>query len=613
MPKKNNVSQSSSGEIKKENIFLKKVMEKSNLEDLLDVIYLQFKENVSFDGCVFNIWDPDQESFIIEKIFLPDNIKQLEKVLLKAKNPYQAQLLQKIKIRPVVINKSDIKDWDEQIQIIFEYWKLQSGIWIPLVFDKKFLGFITLISQTENLNADLIPGLSEILELSLPHLANCIHFWHLQTKELEIHNNYFKQKKLLEIIEHMSHLNTVDKIYHIILTELLKIFHFDMGFAFMASGDKMELVSSLAEKEDHLALIGDFENYYRNHPYSIKNQDGVIANTFSKGNTYLFRDIEKIKTLPMTEKDMQFTLLLRNPRTFIHVPIKKNKQPVGVLTLGSIEETLRLHPQDIKTIESICSLLGTALENASLYSLVEQQKKELEEANVQLYDLARTKEELLDILAHDLKGPIGTISNFTQILEEVNIKERRECIQYIQDASGRMLDLIQDVLKISSLESNQGDTEKEKINLCDFVIHIQKSFELNASLKDIQLSVLLPDEPLFIYAHDGNLWQIFNNLLNNALKFTPEGKTITIECKKKDQRQVQIIVSDTGIGIPADKLPVLFQKFTPARRKGLKGEKSTGLGLFIVKKLVELHEGQISVSSALGKGTQFEICLPLTE
>jgi signal transduction histidine kinase len=595
-----------------ENIFLKKMIKKSNLEDLLDVIYRQLKKDYSFDGCIFNIWDPDQESFIIEKIFLPDNIKQLEKVLWKAKNPYQNELLAKINVHPVVINKSEIKNWDEQIQIIFEYWKLESGIWIPLLFEKDLLGFITLISQTENLSADWFPGLNQVLEIAMPHLANCIHFWHLQTKELEIHNNYFKQKKLLEIIEHMSHLNTVDKIYRIILTELLKIFHFDIGFAFMASGDKLELVSSLAEKETHLTLIQDFENYYRSHLYSIKNQDGVIANTFSKGNTYLFRDIEKIKKLPMTEKDMQFTLLLKNPRTFIHVPIKKNKQPVGVLTLGSIEETLKLYPQDIKTIESICSLLGTALENASLYSLVEQQKMELEEANVQLYDLARTKEELLDILAHDLKGPIGTISNFTQILEEVNIKERRECVQYIQDASGRMLDLIQDVLKISSLESHQNDLEKERINLRDFVIHIQKSFELNASLKEIQLNAILPDEPLFISAHDGNLWQIFNNLINNALKFTPEGKSITIECKKLDN-QAQILIKDTGIGIPADKLPVLFQKFTPARRKGLKGEKSTGLGLFIVKKLVELHQGQITVSSTLGKGTQFEIVLPLID
>ncbi len=238
---------------------------------------------------------------------------------------------------------------------------------------------------------------------------------------------------------------------------------------------------------------------------------------------------------------------------------------------------------------------------------LEMNKRRLEELNA-------VKNEFLGIAAHDLRNPISEIMMASSILQKYakNLQptEKEELLKMINRSSTFMSKLVNDLLDVAKIESGRLELEKTVTNYNEFIEECLKLNRLFAKEKKITID-FIPEPKITNIQFDRNqLKQVMNNLISNALKFSPQGRHITVKVEKEGNTIVTKVI-DEGPGIPAEEIPTLFKPFQRTSVPIPKGERSTGLGLAIAKKIVERHEGQIGVTSQVGKGSIFYFTLPL--
>ncbi len=240
---------------------------------------------------------------------------------------------------------------------------------------------------------------------------------------------------------------------------------------------------------------------------------------------------------------------------------------------------------------------------------LEKSKKELSELNAQ-------KDKIFSILSHDLRSPFSSILGFCDILikghEQLTEEEKIQFVQYIQEAAQDQLSLVNKLLDWTRLETGRIKMEYVEIDLYDVVDKSINSMRGLAHQKGISLISTLPPQ-LNIRGDMQLLLQVFNNLIGNSLKFTPKGGVVSIEMLEEQQNQWAIGVRDTGVGIPEEDIPKLFKIEEKYTRKGLEGEKGTGLGLPVVHEIMLKHHGQIKAQSKVGVGTVFVLTFPKSE
>ena len=272
--------------------------------------------------------------------------------------------------------------------------------------------------------------------------------------------------------------------------------------------------------------------------------------------------------------------------------------PDGLIAIGE---------RDYEDFEALQQNLMAA--NAEMSNLA----RRLQKANAELKALNELKNEFLGIAAHDLRNPIGNIYSYTDmLLEDIRAKLDEEHLLYlgsIRSLSETMLAMLDDLLDLSAIESGKLNLNRES---CDVAALLQSTRDLHrraASEKEIELRLEvtpgIPPLPL-----DGlKMQQAIGNLISNAIKFSLPGSSVRISARQDDEG-VEIAVADQGQGIPKEEQAQLFEPFHKTSVKGTAGEKSTGLGLSIVKKIVCGHGGRVGVESEPGEGTTFTIALP---
>jgi two-component system sensor histidine kinase VicK len=223
------------------------------------------------------------------------------------------------------------------------------------------------------------------------------------------------------------------------------------------------------------------------------------------------------------------------------------------------------------------------------------------------------KNTILNILTHDLAGPIGTIGNFSDMLRKeiapFKSAEAENYIQTIKRISKSCIHLIRDFLNQEFLESAGVKLMKRRVELVERIKNVIDEYVKMQKNLGIQFFCKVNKDIIYVDIDEDKFLQVINNLISNSLKFTPDGGTIGINIDEGD-RSVLVSVSDTGIGIPQKYHATIFDKFSDARRSGLHGEHSIGLGMSIIKTIIEWHGGKIWFRSEENKGTTFYIELP---
>ena len=305
-------------------------------------------------------------------------------------------------------------------------------------------------------------------------------------------------------------------------------------------------------------------------------------------------------------------------RAALLLPLIARKNLLGFIVLGERQNYDAFTSEDIELLETLANQAAIALENAQFYNqmeeLVAEQTKDLRDKNLHLEKLLKMRSEFLDIASHQLRTPVSVIKGYVSMLlegdyREAKEEERREAYQAIAQKTEKLRHIINDILYASELDTGAFELRQrdlEKIELISFIKNRLTDHGEQARSKNITLSLEAgSDAPIKALVAPRYLEVVLDNLISNALTYTaPLGK-VTVHVIPKTE-VVRIEVIDTGIGIPPENQPKLFTKFSRGNNANTMHTDGSGLGLFIVKKMIEAHpQGRVGFKSALNQGTTF--------
>jgi signal transduction histidine kinase/DNA-binding response OmpR family regulator len=283
------------------------------------------------------------------------------------------------------------------------------------------------------------------------------------------------------------------------------------------------------------------------------------------------------------------------------LPLRARKHTVGVLALLSLEKDVGPDRDDISLIEDLASRAAVALDNARLY-------RGIQEADAR-------KNQFLAMLAHELRNPLAPIKSAVQVLRMKPPKEpiQVEARDMIERQVTHMARLIDDLLDMSGLARGKVLLRREHLDLVELVRATTNDYLPMLAANGAKLEVNLPAERLGMFGDPTRLAQVVGNVLHNASKFTDPGGVVSVEVQR-DGDAALVVIRDTGIGMEPEMLARVFETFSQADTSLDRSRGGLGLGLALVKGLVDLHGGKVwAQSEGLGKGTEVTIRLPLAE
>ena len=230
-------------------------------------------------------------------------------------------------------------------------------------------------------------------------------------------------------------------------------------------------------------------------------------------------------------------------------------------------------------------------------------------ANTRLRELNRRKDEMIAVVSHDLCSPLTGFKIVIDVLRQKRDEPPDELLDLMDHSVRRMVSMVRGLLDVAKLQSHEIELERENVLVSDVIEQSLEPLRINANAKRITLRFDRPAEEPVLTADRLRLSQVFNNILSNAVKFTPAGGSVVVTVEPA-REGVRVAVKDSGLGISKTEMPHIFEKYYQTSTKATAGETGAGLGLAIAHELVLLHDGEINVSSEVNRGTTFTVYLP---
>ena len=288
-------------------------------------------------------------------------------------------------------------------------------------------------------------------------------------------------------------------------------------------------------------------------------------------------------------------------------------RPIGLvcLLLGKSEPTDR---DRLATIDSVCNQLALVISTIQSREELRRVNDELRHANEELTHLDELKSDFMATMSHELRTPLTSIIGYSDMLLSGMTgtldEKQTSFIESILKNGETLLNLINDILDLTKIEAGKLELRHEPVDLRAALLGVLPVVKPRAAEKRIRVSTFLPTDLPAVDADAGKLNQILLNLLANAIKYTPDNGSVSVEARRSTDT-VEIWVTDTGIGVAKEDQERIFQRFTQIDSSTTRSQGGTGLGLAIAKQLVELHGGRIRVQSQLGKGSSFIFTIPI--
>ncbi|MBC7413586.1 MAG: hypothetical protein H7327_01470 [Herminiimonas sp.] len=303
------------------------------------------------------------------------------------------------------------------------------------------------------------------------------------------------------------------------------------------------------------------------------------------------------------------------------VPVMFQEHCLSILILAG---TQHFAPSDVSFVESLRVQLGVAQHNLQLFAdckrLADQlhiRNIEIAEKNLQLEKSSRIKSEFVANMSHELRTPLNAVLGFTgTLLMQLPgplTPDQAKQLRTVQSSARHLLSLINDLLDVEKIESGKLDILLEDVVLQTAIREVFDTLEPLATRKRLEFRLAMPQTPIVIHTDRRALCQIVINLLNNAIKFTEAGE-ISIRLSRRRAGlagTVEVVVSDSGIGIPPERQSYLFRAFTQLDASSTRRFDGTGLGLYLSQRLARLVGGDLRCKSVFGKGSVFTLALPV--
>ncbi|MHB0968160.1 MAG: sensor histidine kinase [Thermoanaerobaculia bacterium] len=319
--------------------------------------------------------------------------------------------------------------------------------------------------------------------------------------------------------------------------------------------------------------------------------------------------------LPSLTSNVTSTVNVANESTAYHtvpmklfsllvLPLRTRREVLGALVIAANDPDRQMNDQKLPLAELIAERAAVAIENARLYT-------EQVEARRKLEGLSRIKDEFLSIASHELRTPVTSIKGYTQLartlINEGDLGTSDEYLGIALDQIERMSRLIFELLDVSRIETGRLEIRREDIEWEDFVRSVVRRHSTAISERTFHLDASI--DGLVVEGDRDRLEQVLGNLLENAVKYSPDGSDIRINVRAEDEKVVTS-VSDRGIGIPEDEINLVFERFHRGRQVSAANYGGLGLGLYISREIIDRHGGSIWVESREGAGTTFSVSLP---
>jgi two-component system, OmpR family, sensor histidine kinase VicK len=355
--------------------------------------------------------------------------------------------------------------------------------------------------------------------------------------------------------------------------------------------ENFNVLEQVLEQSDALFFIYDIT------PGKFRYISPAFQEIWEQNREDFFQSPEKLLPTihPEDLPDLQASWALAHHR-------RKKVQEFRIVCPDGKEKWLRLKPFYVLTDQDQMAVAGFVVDITAI-----------KDHDTTMLKYTAQKNSSLEILSHDLAGPLNIIQQLTNFLLEAtqpyHNQDITQDLELIRETCARSVNLIRELVNQEFLESVNAGLKKERLDLVDRINNIVEMYRQSERAISKTFNLAFTNQPIFVEMDEVKFMQVINNLISNSIKFTPEHGVINIFIADEEE-QVSITIEDNGIGIPEKFHEVLFDRFTPARRQGLRGEEPVGLGMSIIKRIVEMHHGRIWFESKENKGTDFHIVIP---
>ncbi len=305
--------------------------------------------------------------------------------------------------------------------------------------------------------------------------------------------------------------------------------------------------------------------------------------------------------------------------SYLGVPLVVKEENLGVLSFYMKKEH-KFVDEEVDFLSTLASQAAMAIHNAQLYEQIQHQAIALKRSN-------KVKDEFLSVMSHELKTPLNLVLGYAEVMKNRTFgditAEQETSLEKILNHGNDLLRMISSILCVTNIEANQIQTESCSFSLSEFLLELQLIFKASEA-KHARLIWDFPSDLPSMQTDKDKLKQILQHLIHNAIKFTGNGE-VTVSAKVKhavenrtrnnaqnhEDKLVEFKVTDTGIGISEEKLPIIFEMFRQVDSSGTRNHEGVGLGLYIAKHFTELLGGNIEVQTAINEGSTFVVTIPL--
>lgn len=383
----------------------------------------------------------------------------------------------------------------------------------------------------------------------------------------------------------------VEPVVNAALDTALRLSNAACGFLGLVEDGALRLACSVGPYSE--AAIND----------SLRSGTGIVARVVRERQPELVTDVNA---------DPNYVVLIPETRAKIVLPLVSHGKLMGVLNLETHERDC-FDEDNFRYLQLLAAHAASAIDNARLYEQLEHQLQDLQAAHKQLGQLEQLKTDMIRIAAHDLRNPISIITGYASLLNRTctpaTTEEIAPLVEPIVEAADRMNAITSDILSLQRIEA----LANEQADIIDLAVIVREAFSDlcgEAAAKPVRFELELADISLAVRAESAYLTEAVVNLMNNAIKYTPAGGSVHVSLTCEGER-AQFEVTDTGIGVPEDKQARLFQPFSRVHTEETYDIEGTGLGLYLVKQVVERFGGEMRFESTYRKGSTFGFTLPL--
>ncbi|MEJ2748474.1 MAG: ATP-binding protein [Anaerolineae bacterium] len=343
------------------------------------------------------------------------------------------------------------------------------------------------------------------------------------------------------------------------------------------------------------------------HPYAPKTGQKIIETAFNQPDKQLLDKFYIVQSLGNLDRRTPFEegLWQQGLNAYMNVPLRAGNYNIGTLQLV-VKDTAVFQPEQIEVIREVAEILTIAIQQSQLH-------QKLSRTNDELQCILRAKHEIMQDVSHDLRSPLALIKGYTEMLKEGFIgpltDEQKAALNIIDKKGEQLLTLVNRMFQLQTVSKDTLD--KAPLNLKQQLYEVAQSWQVLTNNKNIHLHTEIEPNLPTIVADANLLDQVFTNLLDNALKFSPEDSKITIGAQTAG-RNIIVSIADQGQGIVPEKATRIFDRFYQVKNSG-QVKSGAGIGLALCKAIVEAHDGRIwAKSQGEGQGTTFFIALPIT-